>query len=941
MSTLRSTFSQENIPLILAIFFVGLALLCIWWSNYRILQINLPSLSEIKSSFSWQKLLYSLILIGLVATLLSEIGRIWLDNRTFIGSFRYYGENGEEEARGSEVARRILDRHSELRRKFADEEQSDFKNEQRLIPLTSGPISSSESVLQDLSITVQKVNITDILTRLRRWVSAPREIIGSVSSSDGTFRAVIDLVDSETKLKNGRIIGKSLHFEGFTTIDDAAFEIACAVIWVDAAVNDEGIASVDRSEFCNWTRHWSTYLDLSRRLHRHGLLSEKEVKKIRATREALTLAIEAGATYPKHWSLRADFVDLLPPDDRASLRVEKQNDELRYLTLLRLDLEGRTLPDGEFDEATAYQVLAEARPALLVKDGVVVGVKSKLWERVLDFEVSQEAVRRATLATGLLRIALPGEPTRSGDLNRIGFAVGRNLIATAESNIVFDSLKSYAGPEVIDVPDDFVAEFVFANTWPADEDELVKRHKIKRILHIGGEEQGIKRLAFLEIEDHNTDDFPPLEVDFDAASTLDVRRFVCLIGFPQYDTGMPSAFMQALLGSKGGGHKRVMPGLVVAVPKPGTVEKFSLLDGGAIVVDASTSGGTTGAPLIDLHNGRLIGMNIVGKWQNISQGRFAYSIPAHWMIFSTELQSYFQTSSKAVSMEGILALLPGLAHRDSGTVLAQHTALSGTESDLIDEAREKVLAGLQGSQGYNSAFLSKDIPLPSVGNTNASQASTPLNYIRHTIIMNKSRRLAYYSAENVDGASLMYLPRVRDKWKLDPRLETIYQVDNELYRFNDLDRGHLTSRLNILWGEESDAKNAAESVFFYTNATPQHKTLNQGGWLELERALLDYIQINGLKASIFSGPVFQESDPEFRGVNIPESYWKIVVIETNDGLRTAGYIMNQDISLDKDSLSGSSDQFDAINSQKTIAEIEARTQIDFGPIRHLPTLTFD
>lgn len=137
-----------------------------------------------------------------------------------------------------------------------------------------------------------------------------------------------------------------------------------------------------------------------------------------------------------------------------------------------------------------------------------------------------------------------------------------------------------------------------------------------------------------------------------------------------------------------------------------------------------------------------------------------------------------------------------------------------------------------------------------------------LDYTHFSLVMSKSRRLAYYTAVNIDGNQEKAVPRRGTRWKLDPRIPAEYQADNSLYRNNDLDRGHLVRRLDPVWGNDEIAKRANQDTFHYTNAAPQHKDLNQRIWLELENYLLDNANNRDLKISVFTGSIFSPRDIE-------------------------------------------------------------------------------
>jgi endonuclease G len=103
-------------------------------------------------------------------------------------------------------------------------------------------------------------------------------------------------------------------------------------------------------------------------------------------------------------------------------------------------------------------------------------------------------------------------------------------------------------------------------------------------------------------------------------------------------------------------------------------------------------------------------------------------------------------------------------------------------------------------------------------------------------------------------------------------------------------------RPDAAWGQtRAEAKRAAQETFFFTNCSPQHSTLNQRTWLSLEDYLLCNASTHDLKVSVFSGPVMNENDHHYRGVRIPEEFWKIAVsVNAFTGkLSATGYILNQ------------------------------------------------
>ncbi|NKX53692.1 DNA/RNA non-specific endonuclease [Arthrobacter mobilis] len=211
-------------------------------------------------------------------------------------------------------------------------------------------------------------------------------------------------------------------------------------------------------------------------------------------------------------------------------------------------------------------------------------------------------------------------------------------------------------------------------------------------------------------------------------------------------------------------------------------------------------------------------------------------------------------------------------------------------------------------QGYDEQFLAAPVPLPVLSaaqranaaqNRQAGPGQDPavLPYHHFSLVVERSRRLAWYTAVNIDGALSRTLRRDRDVWFFDPRLGRDEQVGNELYSRNDFDRGHLVRRLDPAWGpDEQTAKVANDDTFHFTNSSPQHKFFNQDEslWAGLEDFLLENARAARQRISVFTGPVFAAADPVYRGVPIPLAFWKIAVFDRPDGGQSAtAYLISQ------------------------------------------------
>lgn len=239
--------------------------------------------------------------------------------------------------------------------------------------------------------------------------------------------------------------------------------------------------------------------------------------------------------------------------------------------------------------------------------------------------------------------------------------------------------------------------------------------------------------------------------------------------------------------------------------------------------------------------------------------------------------------------------------------------------------------------GYNPAFLGEDflVPLPVFGETieqdvaQTTEGKSILDYTHFSIAMSKSRRLAFYSAVNINGKEFVEVKRSNDKWYFDPRLDKAFQSGPELYEKNDLDRGHLTRRQDPNWG--ADAARANEHTFHFTNCAPQHKNFNQKIWLGLEDYILKNAAAYGLKVTVFTGPVFREDDVVYRKeFKIPAEFWKVAVMLKEDGtLSATAYLQTQ-----KDLIGNLEFSYGEYQTyQVPITQIETLTHLNFGELK--------
>jgi endonuclease G, mitochondrial len=260
----------------------------------------------------------------------------------------------------------------------------------------------------------------------------------------------------------------------------------------------------------------------------------------------------------------------------------------------------------------------------------------------------------------------------------------------------------------------------------------------------------------------------------------------------------------------------------------------------------------------------------------------------------------------------------------------------------------KFIPGLQLTLPNPSAVLAKQIgPLRS---EEKNAAAGELKYEHFSLKMNKSRRIAVFTATNIDGATYLSVDRKSGQvnsaegevWFKDPRISASFFLDQTFYSAwsTYFDRGHLTRRSDPTWGSAKEAERANADTFHFTNCSPQHFRFNQSAkyWQGLERYVLE----NGVlaeeskrKICVFQGPIFDDKiDLWADDVQIPSSFFKVVVWRGTAGPKAVGLVVDQLKLLSEARQSMGAPQslpaVDVNHWRVPIEKIETLTNLDFG-----------
>lgn len=266
----------------------------------------------------------------------------------------------------------------------------------------------------------------------------------------------------------------------------------------------------------------------------------------------------------------------------------------------------------------------------------------------------------------------------------------------------------------------------------------------------------------------------------------------------------------------------------------------------------------------------------------------------------------------------------------------------------------------EGRKGYSPTFLTGyNVPRPTAPHDELYEGPgglLVLKYHHYSLVMHRERRLAMWTAANVDyDKNKRRFTREDfggDTWKPDPRIPIEAQIED--FEFYDpakkFDRGHLFRRDDGAWGETEEEEIFANSdTFHWTNCTPQHEQFNRdmfqykGIWGKLENYITSQARFVGNKLILMSGPILSEDDPsrDFGSgiyVKVPIAFWKVVVVVEEVGgnrrLRAYGFILDQTDAINQYGWEGKFRAGVFEERQESLATITERSRVEFDQILH-------
>ena len=359
----------------------------------------------------------------------------------------------------------------------------------------------------------------------------------------------------------------------------------------------------------------------------------------------------------------------------------------------------------------------------------------------------------------------------------------------------------------------------------------------------------------------------------------------------------------------------------------------------AVTHDSSTLGGNSGSAVVDVKTGEVVGLHFAGVYLEAN-----YAVPTH------ELALDRRVVEAGVNFDGEIAgdaatpwdpfwneadaEAPAASIRTETLPIEITIRIESGASKVGVAAVEALVEPFHDEEfsdrdGYDERFLGVRVPLPKVLDrkivSKQDDGAYILRYEHFSVVMHKTRRLALYTASNVDAEPSRKQPEPgrdytrkgltglgdndQEKWFTDPRIPAIHQLPDRFFTKDraSFDKGHIVRREDVAWGNSFDeVRRANGDTFHVTNCSPQVAKFNRsnlkGLWGQLENLVLEQAETE--RYSVFAGPVFGSDDRFFLGVDdagsvrvaIPRQFWKVVVAKSARKLQTFAFVLDQDLS---------------------------------------------
>lgn len=563
---------------------------------------------------------------------------------------------------------------------------------------------------------------------------------------------------------------------------------------------------------------------------------------------------------------------------------------------------GRELPRDQSRGLEAI-IIPDKRPAMPLMRGTFKAVH-KMWLH-LNEQPIHDRLTRAARSIG--RIEVPGSKYPYGGT---GFVVGPNLIMT--NRHVAEIFVGGVGDRGLHFLPDIAPGF--SDSFAPDNDE-----------HPPLAVTGVKMIhpywdmALLEVAGLTAQ---PLTLSPRDATSYE-KEEVAVIGYPAFDPRNDQDVQLKLFDSRFG-VKQLQPGLL-RERRP-TESYGKIVD--VPTHDCSTMGGVSGAAVLHIASGDVIGLHFGGEYLLRNFAVAAYDLaldgrvvdagvsfkpdakPAappswsgYWRDLDEEQQAPTETPPAPTSVAPSSRLAEGgevqitvplqisvrLGEAGAPAVRVGQVRQTGSTTEKMVEPAHDTNYGTR--RGYDPMFLGTRVPLPEPKDAatvaRTLRGGTRLDYQNFSVIMHAQRRLALVSGANLAAETALRKPEAgkdytrkalgglgksdQERWFPDSRMDLRYQLPDVFYTKDDgaFDKGHVVRREDVAWGKTyEELRRANGDSFHVTNCSPQVAVFNQSARGRENWGDLENVvlkQAASERLSVFAGPVLAADDPRFLG----------------------------------------------------------------------------
>ena len=488
-------------------------------------------------------------------------------------------------------------------------------------------------------------------------------------------------------------------------------------------------------------------------------------------------------------------------------------------------------------------------------------------------------------------------------------------------------------------------------------------------------------MALLEVEGLPASAVP-LSLSVRAPEELRGRE-VAVIGYPAFDDRNDPVVQAQVFGGVYN-VKRLQPGRLGSRE---SVESFGKAVS-ALTHDSSTLGGNSGSLVLDVQTGETVALHFAGRYLKANYGVPAAELARDGRIVDAGVSFVDTTTHGPTEWDRYWSAIDDTAvpprpdrltgagntwtipleirvRVGTGGEPSIQVQLPASPDSVATEAMVEPIhdVNLSSRRGYDPNFLGIAVPLPTPSSVSVCApvhgGGHLLHYHHFSVAMHRRRRLALFTASNIDTAPKVRRPEPgkdytrkgltglgendQEKWFTDPRVQPEHQLPDVFYNKDRkaFDKGHLVRREDVAWGHSYEAVRFANGDTYHaTNCSPQvagfnRSALGEDNWGDFENEILK--QAKTEKLSLFTGPVFAQNDRSFMGfdaegaiaVQIPRAFWKVVIARSSQGLQTFGFLLRQDLS-DVDFEFAVSSRWERF--MLPIAELEGKLQVRFPKV---------